>query len=317
MNTRISITGLVRKTGFSKNKILFLLKKMRRRYAFFSKVNWMKIGLVKLIIILDKPWPWDKIVYPDSVTNISESYEGKQVVSYLIPPSDAIAEILDSYKGFIRDYMVLDNILYPNYRFLKYFNNGRIEIDTALILEKTLEKEETITTNKTKKKHCCYRISELDVKILNKLFAKPLTPTKRIAEELGERYDKVRRHIDLLFKREIIEGYFVGGINIFGKLLFGLIIRIKLEDTNKTEALAWKLSNIPPFSIIYYNSKGDIIVNIPVYKKLLENLQKIPKIFKNKFNNNVDIYVMSLERKFKFDVDTKMYNKYIKTFILK
>lgn len=85
-------------------------------------------------------------------------------------------------------------------------------------------------------------IDEIDEKILNILKANARAPLSEIAEELGISKTAVKKRIDKLIKRKIIEKF---TIQLSSAFVVKALVFIKIEAKGKTTEVAQSIKNIP------------------------------------------------------------------------
>ncbi len=256
----LGLSRLARALNISYNKLYVFINSLRR--LGFEIVPCMNLRFIKLgimIILSDRPIIYDcKPLFP------------KGYFTLLMIPLDIeyknMKSIIGSSTNPLKDYLIEEAQL-PKPMLARYNVDSSFEtLKREEIWRRLLETIEKI--NKREIKHAVYsntvysekyRISKIDLKIMNELVKDPFISSKKLAEKLGISVGKLRRRMVMRIE-PLMKGYRVlwaPYYRLFNAVLFN-VFKVK---SIPSRILYEILSEFPLSVLTAYNSSEDMIVN--------------------------------------------------------
>ncbi len=288
--SRFRVNDIVRDTGFSKPRVLRIVRRIQERWRLGIDIDYARLGLRRLILVLsEKPL---SIFSPDYVSVMNVSIEGRFFLSYYVPYDYDYREILDYYSDAVEEYYLFTEFYTPKPNLREFFSDGEIVVDLKSVVSRVArELIESVDIGVSKESLDASagskNITLLDIKIIDLLSRNAFLTAKSIAQKLGEKISKINTHVRLMRRLGVFKGYVIRKYpdEYLGKLLFGILFVIRNYTTGQLRYIARIFRRIPLFGTIYLDPRTDtLMLQFAIKDKIIHLSSTLSLLLKESLN---------------------------------
>ncbi len=313
--SRFRVNDIVRDTGFSKPRVLRIVRRIQERWRLGIDIDYARLGLRRLILVLSEKPP--KIFSPDYVSVMNVSVEGRFFLSYYVPYDYDFKEILDYYNDTVEEYYLFTEFYSPKPSLKNFFSDGEIIVDLKNVIDSVVgELAKYVDVDMAKKDSGVSTgsraITLLDIKIIDLLSKNAFLTAKSIAQRLGEKISKINTHVRLMRRLGVFKGYVIRKYpdEYLGKLLFGILFVIRNYSTGQLRYIARVFRRIPLFGTTYLDPQSNVLMlQFAIKDKIIHLPSTLSLLLKEKLNVE-KTYIVSPVKMIRRIPEKEVFSKY-------
>ncbi len=309
------LIDIIHDTGYVKTRVLRIISKIRERWRLGIDIDYSRIGLRRLIVILgDMP---RSIVEPDYLAVINKSIKGYVFLSYYVPASYDYRRLVEHYDPI--EYYLFDKVFFPKPDLLRYYDKGYLKINLYMELENILSDTDIKVDLKAllDQYSVLKRFTVLDIKIIDALMRNAFISIKKLAKMLGEPSSKIASHVKMLKEYRVFNGFFIRKYPLehLGSLTLGVAYIIRTNSLEEAVYIARKLQKIPFFGTTYLSVENKLLLTqLAVRERMLPMIPIISSILKK----SVEVektYILSPTKMMRRIPEKRAFSKYERQWI--